>query len=254
MVLRWLADDEPRPFRACFQVQSGSHGSGARAPGAGVCRQAKQGLRSAVCIRVSAGQEVRCERPATGHGHPRPTPRAISAAHQNLQESKLATGLFQHESGLFEEPVHGRIPGATFLARRDRPAEGRVGSHESAAAMLAVDLTTEEQDSDPQRSAADRARLVVADVFDHRRVPRRGEERPGSATVYAPARRRAISPAGVERLGLRRADDFPNRSTSLDFREGRSFHGSGWRQPRTNRDPECCNGHGLPRSWWSSGA
>ena len=45
----------------------------ARAPGAGVCRQTQQGLRSAVGIRESGGQDVRSERPATGHGHPRPT-------------------------------------------------------------------------------------------------------------------------------------------------------------------------------------
>jgi len=47
-------------------------GGVAHAPGAGVCRQAKQGLRSEVCIRESGGHDALRERPAMGRGQPRP--------------------------------------------------------------------------------------------------------------------------------------------------------------------------------------
>ena len=56
---------------------------GCPCPGGGVCRQAKQGLRSTVGIRASGGQDACSERPAMGTVSPelaRWTPRTVQQA------------------------------------------------------------------------------------------------------------------------------------------------------------------------------
>jgi len=52
--MRWSVEVTFRDSKQClsFEEPQVVTGGGAHAPGAGVCRQAKQGLRSAVCIRV----------------------------------------------------------------------------------------------------------------------------------------------------------------------------------------------------------
>ena len=81
-----VEDDVFTPSRACFLVASGwSREGGAHALRAGACRQAKQGSRSTVRIRLSGGQDVRSARPVTGRGHPRPTRRVTSNTSQTAK-------------------------------------------------------------------------------------------------------------------------------------------------------------------------
>jgi hypothetical protein len=100
---------------------------------------------------------------------------------------------------------------------------------------------------------------VVADVVNHG-CDRRSGSRPGrppprfgdSLRTSPTAGNRGARRAG--RSPAERPDDFPNPPTRLDCSRGKWFPGCGRRKSRTNRDPECCIGHGSPRSWWSSGA
>ena len=51
-------------------------------PSSGLWKQAQQGLRSAASTAVSRGPDARSERPARGHGQPRPTQDPDSPARQ----------------------------------------------------------------------------------------------------------------------------------------------------------------------------